>query len=164
MVKVGMWRVVAGVSLFGLGLAGCGGSKSADSGAGGDSSKGGDSAQGGASSGGTSSSGGAASGGSASGGAATGGASASGGATGTGGAGAGDKTWACVEAGGSCICDDDAQPDSTDPKACTGTYPCCFTAHLGPVTRCQCQDPGGSACSDLAAYLGGEVFETCPPP
>jgi hypothetical protein len=70
--------------------------------------------------------------------------------------------WACIEGGTSCICQSGALP--RDASICAKTYPCCFTAPLGAVTRCQCQDPGQSKCSDLAAFTGGTVVTTCPPP
>lgn len=75
----------------------------------------------------------------------------------------GDDNWACVEAGGSCICQNNANPK--DANSCTGTYKCCFAVPLGASTRCQCQDPYTSKCEDLAHALtkDGKVVDHCPP-
>lgn len=87
----------------------------------------------------------------------------------SGGSGSGDGTlpgngvWNCIEAGTSCICQNNGDPKSTN--VCTGTYECCFAVPLGESTRCQCQDPGTSKCSDLAGVFGptGKVVDHCPP-
>jgi hypothetical protein len=74
----------------------------------------------------------------------------------------GDDNWTCVEAGGSCICQNNANPK--DANSCTGTYKCCYAVPLGGSTRCQCQDPGTSKCEDLAHFFGpqGKVVDSCP--
>jgi hypothetical protein len=128
---------------------------SADGGApdSGGSSSGG-SSTGGSSKGGTAA-GGTATGGSAAGGTATGG-TASGGATGSGGG-----IWGCVEAGGSCICQNNT--DKQHESVCTATYECCFTLPFAGAIRCQCQDPGNTKC-EAPAGSGAEVVDKCPPP
>lgn len=74
----------------------------------------------------------------------------------------GDDNWACVEAGGSCVCQNNSNPK--DASVCTGTYKCCYAVPLGASTRCQCQDPGTSKCEDLAHFFGpdGKVVDSCP--
>jgi len=73
----------------------------------------------------------------------------------------GDDVWNCVAGGTSCICQNNADPNSAN--TCTGTYPCCFAIPLGASTRCQCQDPYTSKCSDFADAFGGKVVDHCPP-
>lgn len=73
----------------------------------------------------------------------------------------GDDVWNCIEAGTSCICQNNGDPKSAN--SCTATYKCCFTIPLGTTTRCQCQDPYSSKCSDLASFNSGKVVDHCPP-
>ncbi|HVY32596.1 MAG TPA: hypothetical protein VHB79_38935 [Polyangiaceae bacterium] len=75
----------------------------------------------------------------------------------------GDDNWACIQAGTSCICQNNSNPK--DASVCTGTYKCCFAVPLGASTRCQCQDPYTSKCEDLAHALSsdGRVVDHCPP-
>jgi hypothetical protein len=73
----------------------------------------------------------------------------------------GNDVWNCIAGGTSCICQNNADPNSAN--TCTGTYPCCFASPLGASTRCQCQDPYTSKCSDFADAFGGKVVDHCPP-
>jgi hypothetical protein len=124
-------------------------------GAGGEPASGGAPENGGGAAAGTTGNGGSSSGTAGSGGASAG--------SGGGGALPGNDVWNCVEAGGSCICQNNG--DAQSANVCTGEYKCCFALPLGAATRCQCQDPGASKCSDLAGVFGpsGKVVDHCPP-
>lgn len=75
----------------------------------------------------------------------------------------GNDVWNCIAAGTTCICQNNGDPSNAN--TCTGTYECCFAGPFANGTRCQCQDPNTSTCSDLASVFGpsGRVVDHCPP-
>ena len=71
--------------------------------------------------------------------------------------------WACVEAGGACICQSNSGSQGGQ-TVCTGTYNCCYTLPVASFTRCQCQTLDEASCKafDNSDY-GTAVVDHCPP-
>jgi hypothetical protein len=72
----------------------------------------------------------------------------------------GTSYWACIEAGGACICQNNS--DAAHESVCMQTYMCCGTIPVGSATRCQCQNDA-TFCKDNPDYNIKHVA-SCPPP
>ena len=93
--------------------------------------------------------------------------SASAGAPATGG-GSGSAEWACINSGGVCDCQVPfvPQPAGTPNTCAEAKYDCCYYVHpVGINERCRCLplQQGSGTCADIAAAIGGNVQDHCPP-